>query len=499
VSRIPPWGLYRLLKAVRAKGINQRLDLVLPGGRISLGILSGHPYYVLSDMLHFSFGAFLANARLIPDDAVASIEAASRNRQGPPCLSFLDAAAGTPEQARKFAESHVRSVLTAIMPVPVSEWSLSDEEPCARECGCQGIDPAPELMRAIAAYPRPEEMRPTVQRFLAGGPFLLARGGEAHLTFAKAHIADSKVLYLVRQGRAREINDEILKDDNNIRILFGLTVAEALTRDTLSGAAPRGVVNGNDVVVRELRDAIKDIQSKNHYELLQVPIDARPSEVDEAWAVAARRYSRSAYEDIPESEVAEHLDTIHARLDKARAVLCDRKRRNAYNRSLDAVSPDLEARLARMFDARDVWSAGKALMRRNKPAEALIRFEEALRQDPDDPIYKVSLAQALVATASGPDDLDRGRSILENVLKDHDKMVDAHIGMAQYHRLTGNISKAQEHVRKAMQLEPGNDEAKRLKEILSARAKPSRMVFNRKSESVIEKLKSRFSLRKKSS
>ena len=493
MGQIPAWGLYRLLKAFEGRADDHRLVLKIPGGNLSFGLTSGRPYYVLTDILHLTFGAYLANAKLVPDESIASIEAASRASTGPACKALLDDNGGSVELARKLSESHVRSVLSVILPSTVNGWSLSDDQPCNNTCGCKGVDSEPELMRAVASHPNVDIMRTTVSRFLDNGPFYLASGGEALLTHAKTHIGDSRVLYLVRQGRFQEIDGSILADDDNVRILFGLTVAAVLTRDSVTEAAPRNAAGAeNDLVVRELREAVQDLQSKNHYEVLGVSVDSRLSEVSEACTEMKRRFSRGRYDEFQSGEVGEHLDVIHARADQAFAILNDRDRRASYNRTLKNESPELNARLYRMFDAREVWLAGRKLLQANKVPEALIRFEEALSQDPDEPSYRVSVASALLAAPQGPDVLERAQTLLEEVLREHDKMVEAHLGMAQLYRLSRNHSKAMEHVRKALILEPDNEEGRRLKELLNAQAKPSKMSFQKKSESVVSRLKSRF-------
>ena len=102
----------------------------------------------------------------------------------------------------------------------------------------------------------------------------------------------------------------------------------------------------------------------------------------------------------------------------------------------------------------------KNLLQENKTREALIRFEEALQQDPDEPSYRVSVANALLAAPQSPDVLDRAQQLLEEVLREHDKMVDAHLGMAQLYRLSRNPSKASDHVRKALILDPGSKQSR---------------------------------------
>lgn len=497
VGQVPAWGLYRLLKALQGKKGSRRLDLQVSGGRLSLGLKSGHPLYATTDILHMTFGAYLASAKLIPDDAVGEIETGSNPLNGPGCRRLLEQGRTTPEQVRQFNESHVRSVLSVVLPAPITDWKLVSDDPCDPDCGCEGVDPGPELMRAVAQFPRPDSLRPMVTRFLSGGPFFLAKGGESMLTHAKTHLGESRILFLVRQGRCREVDEGILSDETSLRILFGLNVAGVLTREAISDAAPRATGDGNGEVLRELRDKVKELEPLNHYEVLGVGIDARVSTVDTAWADMRRRFARARFEEMRIAEVDDHLNAIHSKLDQARAILNDRERRTAYNRSLDATSPSLEARLSQMFDARDVWRSGMALMQERKGKEALLRFEEALRQDPDEPTFKVSIANALLSSPAEGDSLERAETLLSEVLDSNDRMVDAHIAMATLYRLRRDGEKSSEHVRKALRLEPDNEEARRLKELLKAQTKPSKMSFQKKkSESVVEKLVSRFRRRK---
>lgn len=476
---------------------NRRLDLQVSGGQLSIGLRSGRPLYASTDILHMTFGAYLANAKLIPDDAVAEIESAGSLPGSPACLRLLQNGRTSPEQVRQFNESHLRSVLAVMLSAPISDWSFASDESCDPDCGCEGVDPGPELMRAVGQFPRPDTMLPMVKRFLSGGPFFLAKGGESMLTHAKTHVGESRILFLVRQGRCRDLDEDILSDENNLRILFGLTVAGVLTREAVSGSAPRAVGEGNGEVLRELRDKVKDFEHHNHYEVLRVDIDSRVSTVDTAWANLRRRFGRARFEELRSAEVDDHLNAIHSKLDQARAILTDRDRRMAYNRSIESSSPSLEARLAQMFDARDVWRSGMALLQERKGKEALLRFEEALRQDPEEPTFKVSIANAMLTMQPDGDALERAESLLHEALETNDRMVDAHLAVATLCRLRKDGDKAMEHVRNVLRLDPDNEEARRLKELLKAQPKPSKMSFQKKtSESVVDKLVGRFRRRK---
>jgi len=496
MNRIPAWGLYRLFKALKSKEGPGRLDVETASGKLSFGLMAGLPYYVFTDIMHLSFAAYLANVEIINDDMIADVFSRTRGQFVPAYKILTDEQGLQPAKASKYISSYVRSVFSGVLPVEISDWSYVEGLPRDKDRRCEGVDPAPELMRAVGRHSNTEYMRRVVGKFLDGRTFFLAKGGESLLTHAKAHIGESNVLFLVRQGRGREITKETLSDETSLRILFGLTVAGALTRSSVSGAAPRNAVFGDEEVVRELREVVGGLESKNYFELLDVASDARVSIIDEAYNRAKRRYSRKRYADVAGAEVAEHLDTIHAKLDLAMAVLTDRDRRNEYNRAQDIDTPTLNSSLAQIFDARDVWLTGITLNQEGKVDDALLRFEEADRQDPLEPIYGVSIANALLVGKPETEAIGRAEQLLERALDDNDRMVAAHVGMAKLSRLRGNRIKAMEHARKALVLEPDNEEARRIKELLNTNANPSKIDFKRKHESIVEKLKDRFKLNK---
>lgn len=495
MGAVPAWGLFRVLRALQDRPGDTRLVLGLQGGpsgattdaTVSIGLRRGRPRCVATDFSPLSLATHLATARALPETALEHYQARSRASAVPLCRVLASERALPPEELARQVKAHTRAVIEALLPRAISAWSSRPHDPCDGLCDVSGLDPVPLLMRTVARHPDVETMRALVSRFLSGADFHLAQGYEAFLTAARRQFHDARVLFLLRQGRHREMARAADSDERDLRVLFALIVAGAVER----GPPRSGLVDrtdpSEDPVSRELHQAALDFRSRNHYEVLGVAVECRVSEVEEAGRRLRRRFARSRYESTATPRAMQYLDEINARVDEAVRTLTDLGLRSAYNRTLGTLTADVQARLTVVFKARESWQSGVVALKAGDHKEAMARFEQAMEQDSEEPLYPVALARAVMSAS--PAGASRARGLVEGVLAKWPEFSEAHVVMAHILRGEGRKDEAMEHVRAVLRQDPEHAEARRLRGLLSAKSAPVALCFQKKPESVLARLK----------
>lgn len=497
VGSIPAWGLFRVLRALQDRPGDTHLVLGLQGGRsgastdatVSIGLQQGRPRCVSTEFSPLSLATHLAHSRTLPETALEYYQARSRAEAVPLCRVLTSERALPPEELARQVEAHTRAVVEALLPRAIPAWSSRPHDPCGGTCGTTGFDPVPLLMRTVARHPDIETMRAIVSRFVQGADFHLAPGYEAFLTAARGQFHDARILFLLRQGRHQEMARAADSDERDLRVLFALIVAGAVERGASRSAVVERKDPSEDPVSQELHHTALDFRSRNHYEVLGLSVECRVSEVEEASRRLRRRFARTRYEATATPRALQYLDEINTRVDEAVRTLTDLDLRSAYNRTLDTLTADVQARLTVVFEARRSWQSGMVALKAGDHKEAVARFEQAVRQDPEEPLYPLALARAVVAVSASPAGASRARGLAEGVLAKWPEFPEAHVVMAHILRGEGRKDEAMTHVRAVLRQDPEHAEARRLKELLSAQSAPVAFRFQKKPESVLTRLK----------
>jgi len=479
---IPAWGLYRLLKALESRSVAGVLDLQVAGGHVAFLLDGGTPVAARSTLAGLSFEGFLAHTRAAANGPVTT-------------AADLAARGASRDDAARMQHAHARAVLSSLLPSPVSGWSLAAGASPDWAVPGQGIDVTAELMRAAAQSADLDMMRSVLARYRRGGWITLADGAEPLLSAAKS-VGDAKVLYLLRQGRSREVGEGVLADDTNVRVLFALVVAGAIARDP-SGAvsqaiarsgAPAAPPDDESPAALELRAGAAEVARANLYEVLGVSVDARISQIECAHRRALRRFAPGRFEGAG-PDAPSILDQVRARMEEARMTLTDRALRTSYNRAVGVTTAALDARIAEMFEARAIYQTGVDLVQARRYDEALAQFEAAATRDPGEPEYEVAIAKILVARPPAPGQIERARSLAEHALATEPELVAAILALASVCRVEQKREEAAELIRRALRIDPDNSEAAAARDLLQPALKPNKMSFLKKRDSVVDRIR----------
>lgn len=491
MASIPPWGLFRVLNALRKARTDLTVDLTLQGGLLRLGIKGGRPTSIASDLAPFSLSTYLAQNRVVPVTVLGAMEAKAREQGVPLCHILHEERALSSDQLARMNAGHVGSVIEALYPLAFQTFQVSSGHLCGAPCTCLGVDPIEVLMRAVARSNDLSTMREVVTRYLENRrPLSLAEGYEPFLTEAKKRFHEARILFLLRQGRTEEVRDAVISDERNLRILFALIVGEALG-ESRKQLASQPLPNGHeDPLVKEIRNAASDLRVKNHYEVLDLTLEARLSQVEEARRRLLRRWAKAKFEHLSQRrDVMALLEEIHARVEEAYEVLKDREKRLKYNRSLPAYTPDLDTKTLEIFEAYRAFQEGLKAFEAGRVDEALSRFEEAEGRDPEEPLYKTFIAKAILRKSPTREGAARARKVLQGLTEKGLELTDLHLVMATILKIEEKSEEAMQHVRTVLRYDPENVEAKRLKDLLNARSLPGKVTFQKRRESLFERLK----------
>ncbi len=543
---IPPWGLYRLLRGLEAKSVSGHLDLATSAGPVTLGLSKGRIFQAESEDSALGFGAYLVRARMVPDPAAAERLASTRRLVDAGVIRPEDASKLHGSYARSVLARILGLPATGweFTPIPMLSGVVSDHpvDPFPELLRAVSRDgPLTELRQVVQRMLSggPLVMAPDFE-------FALSQV-KSHV----GDVPALHVLRLGRtDGLTPEMQEH--EDTVRILfalIVAGLLHAPATGSRPPSGASPAGhgpaagtsskppsdasprppspqvdripppppppvsqasarkppperpqrpawigpqesiqLAGVSNPFEKELRNAWNELRNRNHYEALGVPIDARESAIQAAYLRARAQFARAKYEGVVPAESLEFLDRIHRHLDSVRDVLTDRVRRSSYNRQLGISTPSLDSRIVEIAEARALWRSGVEQMPARHPAEALSQFEAALRQDPNEPEYKVFQAFAILAMTPSANHLQQARGLAEDALRSEPDLVEGLVCLATIDRLEGRLDEARERIRHALSLDPEHAEARALKDLLRSRAAGPKMSFQKTRTSLVDRV-----------
>lgn len=484
-NAIPLWGLFRFLKAVEKRGFSGDIEFFVGGGKVSMGFYNGRVCSITSDLPELSFKSFITKAKLVSDKSIAQAEQIMKSRGIGYLDALIEAKVIYPEFGLKLLTAYYRSVLATLFTTDIENYTMKPHQSWQ---GKQSLDITPELMRAVAKFQNIGMIREIVTKNLLSGPIRLVSGTEQYLADAKVIFGDSPILYIVRQGKLNELTEDCLDQELNIRVLFALFVCGALEVSKGSIEENKGSRIESEVM-REIRVTANNFKNSNYYQILELRYDARISHILASYARIKRRFAESKFEGVVSPEVTPMLMMIRKKIDEAKATLTDRQARLNYNKSIGIGSKEIEEKTCMIFDALAYWSLGKDLFKERNYARAMEMFEQAMLRDKEEDLFLIWYARAKAANTQDPQEWEKSKQVVEQCLSRQFETVDAHIALSHILKLMGQLEKAEEVIKVALKLDPENEDAKTLKRVLQALPKDGKITFERKRETLLDKMK----------
>jgi curved DNA-binding protein CbpA len=206
------------------------------------------------------------------------------------------------------------------------------------------------------------------------------------------------------------------------------------------------------------------IEKADHFAALGVKRDASAAQVKAAYFALAKAYHPDAVPTTAPPEVKKRCADIFGRLSEAWGVLGDDTLRASYLEELasgGAASVDV----ASIFQAENIFQVGVALVKGRRYDEALQKFEEAVKLNPDEAEFGVWKAWCEFLVAGDR----KGRhaasaAAIDSCLKKNPRCAPGYLFLGQMAKLVGDVGGAEKHLRRGLAVAPDNaDLARELK------------------------------------
>jgi len=147
--------------------------------------------------------------------------------------------------------------------------------------------------------------------------------------------------------------------------------ADKLRRDRRALNETRAVID----------QAFSRLQDQNHFEVLDVPRDAKTEQIREAYFELAKRFHPDRVRPLGVDELTDKAEEVFRKLNEAHTTLTDEERRHEYEAELDG-GGDSSVRAA--LQAEVAFQKGLVLFRKKRFRDAREQFKESVRLAPSE-------------------------------------------------------------------------------------------------------------------
>lgn len=236
-----------------------------------------------------------------------------------------------------------------------------------------------------------------------------------------------------------------------------LTPAEAQVR--VLALVQYGVLGVLDETYRELSETLARLQGLNYFRLLDVRRADDAQAIEAAYALRQQEYG--AIEQAQDTPFVRTLrGQIQEILDRARGTLLDEDERQIYERAvqlgLDASDPTVRQTLE-----YEVYAGrGRAMLDQQKYEDSVRYLERAQQLRPQDAKIHLLLAWArFLSSERNPAAAAEAVRQVRRAIEIGGETDEAQLYIGKMYRLSGETSLSEEHLRKAIALNPNNNEA----------------------------------------
>jgi DnaJ-like protein/uncharacterized protein DUF4388 len=224
---------------------------------------------------------------------------------------------------------------------------------------------------------------------------------------------------------------------------------------------------------REVLDKFEGLKGKSHFEVLEVPPDAGPDKIKEAYFRMAKRFHPDAHHrEAVLEDVKDKLETVFIRLGEAYDVLRNPRTRASYESTLKMRHPAA---------SQPVTAAGPGPVGTPAPAERSQSDTDSLRKA-ENLVEKeqywdvIQLLEGVVPRLAGkqrqrarmalgraylknPNWVKEGEQLIRAVVAEDPRHVEAYLLLGQLYKERGLKARALAMLRKAVEVQPENERA----------------------------------------
>jgi curved DNA-binding protein CbpA len=189
--------------------------------------------------------------------------------------------------------------------------------------------------------------------------------------------------------------------------------------------------------------------------------DAAAGQVKAAYFQLAKSYHPDAIPADAPPEVKKLCADVFAKVSEAWSVLGDEASRAAYLEALRSGGAG-EVDVMNIFAAENAFQAGTLLVKARKYGEALPRFEEAMKLNPDEAEFGMWKAWCEFLVADDKKKrLPAASAAIEAELKRNSRCAQGYLFLGQMARIVGDPALAEKHLRRGLDVAPEHAELQR--------------------------------------
>jgi DnaJ-like protein/uncharacterized protein DUF4388/tetratricopeptide repeat protein len=210
-----------------------------------------------------------------------------------------------------------------------------------------------------------------------------------------------------------------------------------------------------------LHALLEKLAGADHFEALGVKRDAPAAQVKIAYFQLAKVYHPDAIPPSAPADVRKIAADVFGRVSEAWGVLGDETQRAQYLQELQTGSA-ASVDVMNILHAENVFQAGTLLVKARKYDEAIAKFEEATKLNPDEAEF--AMWKAWCEYLLGDDrkrQLGASAAAIEAGLKKNPRCAQGHLFLGQMAKLGGDVGSAEKHFRRGLAVAPEHAELQR--------------------------------------
>jgi tetratricopeptide (TPR) repeat protein len=206
---------------------------------------------------------------------------------------------------------------------------------------------------------------------------------------------------------------------------------------------------------------VKAFAGKDHFEVLGLKRDAPPAAIKAAYFQLAKTYHPDAIPVGAPADVRKLCADAFGKVSEAWSVLGDEASRVAYVEALKSGGA-AQVDVMNIFAAETAFEAGTMLVKARKYAEAIAKFDEAIRLNADEAEFAMWRAWCDFLLAD-----DRARrfpqsgAAIEAALKRNPRCAQGYLFLGQMAKLVGDVAGAEKQLRRGLAVAPEHAELQR--------------------------------------
>jgi len=204
----------------------------------------------------------------------------------------------------------------------------------------------------------------------------------------------------------------------------------------------------------ESRDRFREA---NHYQVLGVQPSADAETIKAAYFEAAKKFHSDSFSGMELGSARPLVEQLFTRVGEAYGILTDPEKRAEYDVYLDRKAKGLPTDVGAVLRAEEVFRRGEKLFKSGKWDEAEAAFREAVSLNGAEAEFHAYLGMAIFRKRG---DTGEAAGFVERALEMDPRLKSGTLFRAQICEAQGDLEKAKSILRKAVEQDPGFDEAR---------------------------------------